>query len=314
MTPVLSPLRRLQAPPCNMGKLVPYLPVSPAPMRVGVEGKFGENGSLFVRILTIPSPPFSAAFLLFKGQVLVLSGASCDLSWPGTLMAALCQGLTYASMSNHVRIFLPDLSLSNYIFHTSKHAHLACSLLFHNILINFLLTDPVHQVDLFRYSIKWSGLPGMATLERLLDGEQQVMFPLPPTPLLPPKARLLRDLEAEYYCQDRSARIWQSIIPPDGRPPPFFIGALSRKDRGSSSSAVQLAFDHAFTATYSDWARPNAGDNTLCPCGPPPSPTPSFDQLMEIHESRPRDTSSPSPRSSQAPPHRRQRPSPRRRP
>jgi len=229
-------------------------------------------------------------------------------------MAALCQGLTYASMSNHVRIFLPDLSLSNYIFHTSKHAHLACSLLFHNILINFLLTDPVHQVDLFRYSIKWSGLLGMATLERLLDGEQQVMFPLPPTPLLPPKARLLRNLEAEYYRQDRSARIWQSIIPPDGRPPPFFIGALLRKDRGSSSSAVQLAFDHAFTATYSDWARPNAGDNTLCPCGPPPSPTPSFDQLMEIHESRPRDTSSPSPQSSQAPPHRRQRPSPRRRP
>jgi len=269
---------------------------------------------LFVRILTIPSPPFSAAFLLFRGPNLLLSGASRDLSRPGALMSALCQGLTYAPLSNHVCIFLPDLSLSNYLFHTSKHAYLMRSLSFINHITNFLSSDPVHHVDIFRYSVKWSGLPGKATLESLSETEQRAMFPLPPTPLLPPKARMIRDLEDEYYRTNHSSQVWQSIIPPDGCPPPFYIGALSHKDRGTSSSAIQLAFDHAFTATYSDWARPNADDNTFCPCGPPPSPIPTFDQLMAAQELEPCLTPSPPPRSSQAPPFRRQQPSLRCRP
>jgi len=125
---------------------------------------------------------------------------------------------------------------------------------------------------------------------------------------------MIRDLEDEYYRTNCSSQVWQSIIPPDGRPPPFYIGALSCKDRGTSSSAIQLAFDHAFTATYSDWARPNADDNTFCPCRPPPSPIPTFDQLMAAQELEPRLTPSPPPHSSQAPPFRCQQPSLRRRP
>jgi len=269
---------------------------------------------LFVRILTIPSPPFTAAFLLFQGPNLVLSGSSWDSSQPGALLSALCQGLMYTPLSNHVHIFLPDLSLSNYLFHTSKHAHLPHSLSFIHHITNFLSSDSVHHVDLYRYSVKWSGLPGTATLESLSEVEQCATFPLPPTPLLPPKARLLRDLEADYYRLDHSAHVWQSIIPPDGKPPPFYIGALSCKDRRTSSSAVQLAFDHAFTATYSDWACPTAGDNTLCPCGASPSPTLSFEQLIAIQNKAPRLTLSPSPRSSRAPLPRYQRPRPRYRP
>jgi len=169
---------------------------------------------LFLKILTIPSPPFSAAFLLYRGPNLVLSGASRDSSRPGALMSALCQGLTYAPLSNHICIFLPDLTLSNYLFHTSKHALLTHSLLFIKHVTNFLLSDPVHHVDIFRYSVKWSGLLGVAILESLSEAEQQIIFPLPP------KARLIQDLVEEYHRLNRSSRIWQSITPPDGNPPP----------------------------------------------------------------------------------------------
>ena len=37
------------------------------------------------------------------------------------LFLALCYGLTYASLSNHICIFLPDLSPSPYIFSSHKH-------------------------------------------------------------------------------------------------------------------------------------------------------------------------------------------------
>jgi len=110
-------------------------------------------------------------------------------------------------------------SLSNYLFHTSKHALLLHSIILIDHITKFLLSDSIYHVDFFRYSVKWSSLPGMATLESLSETEQRATFPSPPTPLLLPKARLLRDLEAEYYRTNRSSRIWQSIIPPDGKPP-----------------------------------------------------------------------------------------------
>jgi len=135
---------------------------------------------LFVRILTNLSPPFSAGFLLFCGQTLVHSGVTHDASWPQALFSALCKGLAYGSLSNHVCIFLPDLSLTNYLFQTHKHPLLLLSRLFHTYLLSFLVADPVHHVDIFRYSVKWSGLPGMATLESLAEAEQRITFhPLP---------------------------------------------------------------------------------------------------------------------------------------
>ena len=74
---------------------------------------------LFIHILTIPSPPFTASYLLFRGQSLVHSGAVSDPSHLCALFLALCNGLTYASLSNHICIFLPDLSLSPFSNFTS---------------------------------------------------------------------------------------------------------------------------------------------------------------------------------------------------
>jgi len=243
---------------------------------------------LFVRVLTIPSPPFAASFLLFKGQTLVHHGATRDSDRPRALLSALCNGLTYASLSNHIRIFLPDLSLQPYIFRLHKHPLLHLSHAFTSTLSSFLSADPVHHVDIFRYSIKWSGLPGMAAIDTLMEEQQAIIFPLPPSPLLNPKARLLYAMQESYDLLPRLSRIWQSIIRPDGQLPPFILGALSCKDRRTFSSAIQLAFDHGFTISYSDIFRPNAGDNPFCPeHGTPHSLPPSpqseqagFDRLM----------------------------------
>jgi len=251
---------------------------------------------LFIRILTLPSPPFAASFLLFKGQTLVHYGATRNADRPRALLMALCNGLTYASLSNHIRIFLPDLSLSPYLFRSHKHPLLNLSHAFHLALSSFLSADPLHHVDLFRYSIKWSGLPGMATIDTLSEEQQLIIFPLPPPSLLNPKAQLIRDWQDHYDLIPRTSRVWQSLIPPDGKPPPFIQGAISRKDRRTFSSAVQLSLDHAFTSTYSSTFRANAGDTLLCPEHGTPHPSrPSspaseqarFDRLMDqLHDPR----------------------------
>jgi len=246
---------------------------------------------LFVRVLTIPSPPFAASFLLFKGQTLVHHGATRDGDRLCVLLQALYNGLTYTSLSNHIRIFLPDLSLCPYLFRLHKHPLLNLSHTFTSTLSSFLLADPLHHVDLFRYSIKWSGLLGMATINSLSEEQQSIVFPLPPSPLLNPKACLLRMMQDQYDLLCRDSCIWQSIIRPDGKPPPFIQGAISWKDRCTFLSAVQLAFNHTFTITYSDIFHANAGDNPLCPeHNSPPCPTlplskqARFDHLMaQLH-------------------------------
>ena len=97
----------------------------------------------------------------------------------------------------------------------------------------------------------------MARIDSLSEEHQTIIFPLPPPSLISPKAQLLRDWQDAYDLLHRDARYWQSIIRPDGEPPPFYKGALSCLDRRTASSAVQLAFDHAFMASYSDlfWAQ-----------------------------------------------------------
>jgi len=167
---------------------------------------------LFVQLLTIPSPPFAASFLLFKGQTLVHSGVARDSSRVRTLFLALCQGLTYASLSNHVCIFLLDLSLQPYLFCSHKHPLLDLSHAFLSLLSSFLSADPVHHIDIFRYSIKWSGLLGTAIVDTLSEEQQQIIFPDPPPSLLLPKAHLLHLFQEQFDLLRQDSRIWQSII------------------------------------------------------------------------------------------------------
>jgi len=114
-------------------------------------------------------------------------------------------GLTYNFYSNHIRIFLPDCLLSSTVFRLSKHADLSLSRTVTDHFSSFVSANELHCIDLFRHSIKWSGLPGKAVMDDFTEREQQAIFPLPPTPLLAPKECLLRDLQAEYLATNRSA-------------------------------------------------------------------------------------------------------------
>ena len=123
--------------------------------------------------------------------MLVHHGVTRDSSRLRALFLALCNGLTYAPLSNHVRIFLPDLSLQPYLFHSHKHPFLDLSHSFLSLLSSFLSADPLHHVDIFRYSIKWSGLLGMDIVDSLSEEQQQIVFADPPSSLLPKACLLL---------------------------------------------------------------------------------------------------------------------------
>ena len=266
---------------------------------------------IFIHILTILSPPFAASFLLFRGQTLVLSGAVQDPLCLCALFLALCNGLMHTSISNHVHVFLLDLSLSPYLFHFHKHPLLDLSHALRSLCTAFFNTNTCHHIDIFRYSIKWSGLPGMARIDSLSEEQQHIIFPLSPPSLITLKAQLLRDWQDQYNLLCHDTCYWQSIIHPNSNPPPFYMGALSHLDCQTTSSAIQLTFDHAFTTTYSDLFRMNASDNTLCPEHSnhhitPPSPImeqQQYDCLMadflDPHSYRP-PSLSPSPSPSQA--------------
>ena len=244
-------------------------------------------------------------------------------SRPQALLSALLAGLMYNSFSHHIRIFLPDCSLADSLFRTSKHPNLFLSRSIIDLLSLFLHTDELHHVDIFRYSIKWSGLPGRDIILAAAEQAQLRSFPTPPSPLLSHKACLIREWEHLYLSEIRIGSAWDATIPPDGRdPPPFIQGAISRKDRRTFSASVQLVCKHGFIKPYSDTFRRQAGDNNVCPCNHPPisptphaalslplSPTRSFDDLMaaflapasQSHSSPPLHTSTPPPSQPQRP-------------
>jgi len=107
-----------------------------------------------------------------------------DSSHSRTLLCALAVGLAYDYFSNQIHIFLPDCSLSSTFFCLSKHADLSLSHMITNIFSSFVYANELHCIDLFRHSIKWSGLLGKAAMDAFTEQEQQAIFPLPPTPLL----------------------------------------------------------------------------------------------------------------------------------
>ena len=243
---------------------------------------------------------------------------------PGALLQALLQGLMYASFSNEIRIFIPDHSICMSVFLTSKHPFLFLSRAIIDQMIIFLSAHPYHSINFYRYSIKWAGLPGKTVFNDFTNQEQQSIFLVPPLSLLRPKDILLLDLQDEYVCTIRTARIWQSIIMPDGCPPPFIQGTLSCKDCCTYTPTGQLASGHTFHKPYSDKFRPGADDNNVCPCSdptPPLSPsgsihsdTSGFNRLQAEHLAWAH-LSPTSPRSTPCdslPRHQRQRPRPRR--
>ena len=108
----------------------------------------------------------------------------------------------YDSFLHHTRIVLPDpanVAISGLIFQTSKHSDLFFSWSIIDRLVSFLDPDPLHYVDLFRYSVKWSCLLGWALLSSLTDREQLTHFPLLSIPSNP-KSLLLSEWQEDYLA------------------------------------------------------------------------------------------------------------------
>ena len=279
--------------------VLPINPMTKEYTRSLIHSPSPNSYSIFIRILTVPSPPFAAGFIVRRGERLVHSGTSMAPTRPRALLQALLQGLMYASFSNEIQIFLPDRSISKSIFSTSKHSFLFLTHALIDQMIFFLSAHPLHLITFHRYSVKWAGLPGKTVFQEFTEWEQHVTFPLPPHSLLRPKDVLLQDLQEEYIQTIRASCIWQSITLPDSRPPPFILGALSHKDRHTFASAVQLASNHAFTKWYLDQFRRGADDNNICPCSDPTPPSPSgsfwsdtsgYNRLMAEFLATPRDS------------------------
>ena len=137
---------------------------------------------VFINPLTIPSPPFAAAFLVFRGERLVHSGTTKDSSRSRALLSALAAGLTYNFYSNHICIFLLDCLLSSTIFCLSKHMDFH----FHTpSLISFLLL--FLQMSSTVLTSLDTPLSGLVYRERQLwmtlrNRNNKPSFPCPPPP------------------------------------------------------------------------------------------------------------------------------------
>ena len=83
-----------------------------------------------------------------------------------------------------------------------------------------------------------------------------------------PKQRALEDWKKrDYPTLNRGSPAWRSCQPPDGTtPPPFIQGVLSTRNCRLFLAAIQLMTRHSFDVWYLDNFRPDADDNTICPC------------------------------------------------
>ena len=104
-----------------------------------------------------------------------------------------------------------------------------------------LIADALHHVEFHQYSVKWSCLPGRECISYLSEQAQPLLYPIPPSPLLTHKARVIQLRHDQYMRTRRTSTAWRSTIPPDGpNPPPFIRGALSHKRRDIFCTCVNF--------------------------------------------------------------------------
>ena len=163
-------------------------------------------------------------------------------------------------------ILLPNHAIASQLFQLTKHRFLPQALELTSSLSSFLSNaadDVTVRFDWF--STKWKHLPDRATFSSLTQDAARPNTP-PPPPALSHKEEAFR-IWASQPLPRRSYPARVSITTPNSnKPPPFYIGALSHKDRRLSSACLQLTNRHCFAANYSLRFRPTAGDVIACPC------------------------------------------------
>jgi hypothetical protein len=248
-------------------------------------GRCPPLDSLSLYVYPLPHPDFpSSGFLLYRGHVLVASGARGGRRLVEVLFQSLTDGLGACLTQTPLPlyVFLPFQLAHAPIFLLRKHALLPISSTFTSQL-DELLSDHNHLARFYRFATprpkktqrrrsqpafsgRWLGQSGKDThLQRLLDTIQD---PHLPDPAPTPKSAAYTSWAADFNPSADSPG-WAACLPSEGPSflPPFIRGVLQVASRRYLCTCIQLLFRHAFIAEYSTRFRLNAGDNTDCPCG-----------------------------------------------
>ena len=229
--------------------------------------------SLFIHPMSVDSDLSFYAYYIFRENSLVNGGWCFDGDRTLALFKALSSGIaclfagpTTYILASSLFFFLPNSVASSYIPRLDKHRYLPFSTSFSILLPRLLDASPLRTIQLRRFSPKWARLPGEDVVRDLTARAQNQTANLPPIPASN-KAKVFQEWLAEYITQRHHGEAWVSCQPPhDTTPPPFILGSLSAGNRRLFSTSIQLTTRHAFDANYSMNFRPQAGDNTLCPC------------------------------------------------
>ena len=242
-------------------------------------GLLPDRLSIFIYPLFLDRP--SACFLIYCGSDLIASRSHTE----STLLRSLFRSLTVAaglcSTFEHLPTFfyLPTSLTACPLFSLRKHSYLPFSTALTDALSS-LLDEGDHTIrfqsfmarkpkksprDLTRrpFSTSWPGIRPSA-ITPFLTANTDPLHPPPSTPAV----AAYTTWAADYTVTGRSPA-WKACSPSQGPSftIPFLEGVLPLASRRLLCTCIQLLFDHAFTATYSDRFRPSSGDNTDCPCG-----------------------------------------------
>ena len=269
-TPNAAPWARLWSHPrCIFIKDPPAFP-----------GLLPDRLSIFIYPLFLPDHP-SACFLIYRGLDLIASRLCTEPTLPLSLFTSLtiASGLCVSYEHLPTYFYIPSTLASLPLFSLRKHSHLRLSTSLTDSLTtlldddshiirfsSFLAKKPKkrpHDLTSRPFSPSWPGVHP-PTLARLIPR------PSDPPPTLPstPAVSAYQAWAADYAVTSRSPA-WKACLPSQGPSftIPFLEGVLPLASRRLLCTCLQLLFDHAFMASYSNRFRPTAGDNTDCPCG-----------------------------------------------
>ena len=257
--------------------------------------------STSVFLYPLPHPDhYVTAFIIAQDDNIVAKGFSADTNKlrSNAEAASLAAQQLAALPQRNTTFFLPSPLLHSALLSLHKHNNLPSAFSFTTTLSGLLLRTPDIYFSLLHlpcklpkppkpgvrvpephiFSHNWPGPPCKNhILEELRSTAQSHTLAPPPTP---PKLLAFQRWQADnpepIPC--KWTRNKALPIPDTPEPPPFMQGALSLKQQGASSLALQVLLKHCFSGDYSARLRPGAGDNTTCPCsfGPPYPTGPGF--------------------------------------
>ena len=237
--------------------------------------------SIFIYPLYLADHP-SACFLIYRGPDLIASQSHSEPTLLRSLFRSLtvASGLCLAFERLPTFFYIPSSLATSPLFSLRKHSYLTFSTALTDSLTSLLDDDEdlvirfssflakkpkkaPHDLTSRPFSTSWPGIRPDALTPFLRPSTTR---PTPPPQT--PAVAAFASWAADYSVEGRSPA-WKACAPSQGPSYtiPFLEGVLPIASRRLLCACMQLLFDHAFTATYSDRFRPSAGDNTDCPCG-----------------------------------------------